>query len=635
MKNKNFRQAGKCLRGLLRPLAPLMRFYAAALTVFLAAKVVFAAWNGWTSRGLDTADALQVWLHGLPLDLSTTGYLAIPLWVALLAGVWLPSAAGGKRRRLQRWLCTAYAGFLGLLLAVVFVSDTLLYTFWDFKLDGTVFNYLDSPRGAAASVSTAFLVASVAAILAVAALLFCLFRAVLPAEKAEAKPSGLLRGARTAVLLLAGGLVFLGIRGGTGRSTANVGMVYFSENQYLNHCAVNPVFSIFYSLQKTAAFGDEFNYLPEARRAAVVQSLAYSTETVAAETWLKTPRPNVLVVIMEGCGANFVGAVGGAETVTPRLNQLAAEGIVFTQCYANSFRTDRGTVAILSGYPAFPDLSVMKIPAKSRTLPSIAASLKRVGYHTEFLYGGDKNFTNMNSYLLSTGYERTWGDTDFPPEVRRTHAWGVTDSIVFDRLFEMVTAYSPTRPWHTTLLTLASHEPWQVPYHRIPGDEVANSMAYLDACIGRFVDRLKSTPLWDNTLLVFVADHGIGWPAGMDASNPRRWHIPMIFAGGVLGRHCSVDLVCNQTDLAATLLGILGLEHGEFRFSRDVLSRTYTLPIAFHTWSEGLGVVDAAGCTVLNLKSGQVVYDTPEASPLRLERGKAYLQTIYDDLESR
>ena len=97
----------------------------------------------------------------------------------------------------------------------------------------------------------------------------------------------------------------------------------------------------------------------------------------------------------------------------------------------------------------------MKLPGKCGRLPSIAASLRRAGYATEFLYGGDINFTNTNGYLLSTGYERTYGETSFPASVRRTHDWGVTDRIAFDSLYARIVRYPTSRPWHLGFLTLA------------------------------------------------------------------------------------------------------------------------------------------------------------------------------------
>ncbi|MDO5751306.1 MAG: LTA synthase family protein, partial [Rothia sp. (in: high G+C Gram-positive bacteria)] len=404
---------------------------------------------------------------------------------------------------------------------------------------------------------------------------------VLPRQKEETR----FQICWTGVWLLAAGLIFLGIRGGVGRSTANVGMVYYSQRQFLNHAAVNPAFSLVSSSFKTRKYSQSFDFYPEAERARRFSTLHFNTRSVNSDTLLTTRRPNILLILMEGCGGTMVHAVDSLSDarITPNLNRLAEEGVVFTHCYANSFRTDRGTLTTLSGWPAYPDLSVMKVPSLTQKMPSIARTLRSAGYSARFLYGGDINFTNTHGYLLATGYEQALGDTYFPHTVRRTHAWGVTDHIVLDTLYHQVLRQPADRPWHIGCLTLSSHEPWKVPYHRIQGDERANAMAYLDDCIGHFIARLKQSPAWRNTLVILLPDHGINYPVGIEESNPRRSHIPIIWTGGAVKGHKVIDRLCNQSDLAATLLGQLGLDHSYFPLSRDVLSRSYTHPSAAHT----------------------------------------------------
>ena len=622
----------------------LLKYYLALVAIFVAAKLVFMTYNTAPTGDVGLTDVCAVVWHGLPLDLCTAAYLTAPLLLAWMVGLWVRVKRSALYYRL-------YAGVVAVVLALIFVADTCLYEYWDIKLDGTVFAYLSQPEGAFNSVSAGYAVGVVVAFAVTAALLWWIQSRILSggmAQRARSARSRLGRFAQrllenravcTALGLVVGGLLFLAIRGGVGKSTANVGMVYYSENIYLNHCAVNPAFSIVSSVFKTRDYAEMYNFYPEAERQQIFESLHYATAGTPREQLLRSQRPNVLIILMEGCGGVFVNAVDSLAdpAVTPHLNRLARQGVVFTRCYANSFRTDRGTVCTLSGYPAFPGVSVMKVPSKCERLPSIARSLRSVGYTTEFLYGGDINFTNTNGYLLATGYERTYGDKDFPADVRRTHDWGVTDSIAFDRLLSMVKAYPADRPWHTTFLTLASHEPWGVPYNRLPDDKIANSMAYLDHCIGRFIEALRRLPQWDNTLVILLPDHGINYPQGIGDENPRKSHIPMIWTGGAVCGPRRLDVLCNQTDLCATLLGQMGLPHDEFRFSRDVLADTYDRPSAVHVWSEGIGWTDTTGHTALNLVTDppRPMLETPAPSADRIRAAKAFLQTCHDDLGGR
>lgn len=604
----------------------LLTFYLALIALFVAAKPCFMWLQAEAVRGeLSLADVAAVVWHGLPLDIATAAYATAPVWLLLGIALWV---------RVPRILLIykVYVCFLAALISVIYVSDACLYGFWGIKLDGTVWNYLDSPGGALASVSAGYAMGVALALVAVGVAVFHVLRPLLP-RTLERVPRP---GYWTAAWILAGGLLFLGIRGGIGKSTANVGMVYFSDRQFLNHAAVNPAFSIVASLQKERDFAKEYDFFDEAERQRIMGMLHYNTQSIAPDTLLRTNRPNVLLILMEGCGGTFVHAIDPQSdpAVTPNLNRLAREGVVFTQCYANSFRTDRGTVSTLSGYPSFPDVSVMKMPSKCSRLPAIARTLRQAGYSTEFLYGGDINFTNTNGYLMATGYERTYGDTSFPAEARRTHDWGVTDRITFDSLYQRVQRYPQGRPWHLGFLTLASHEPWKVPYDRIKGDKVANAMAYLDDCIGKFIERFRKTPQWDNTLIILLPDHGIGYPEGITDVDERKSHIPLIWTGGAVKEPRIIDKICNQSDLAATLLGQLGLPHDDFKLSRDVLSRTYTHPSAVHTWSEGIYYKDHTGISVINLmtKPASLFKESPRPSKQRVNAAKAFLQTCYDNL---
>ena len=147
-----------------------------------------------------------------------------------------------------------------------------------------------------------------------------------------------------------------------------------------------------------------------------------------------------------------------------------------------------------------------------------------MGYDTEFLYGGDKNFTNMNSYFLATGYNRVLGDVDFPVSMRKTSPWGVCDHLMFDQLRQNIDRQPKNKPWFKTLLTLSSHEPWTVPYKRLD-DPMLNAFAYLDASLGKFMDQLRRSPEWKNTLVIILPDHGVSWPADINEFDTRKYHI--------------------------------------------------------------------------------------------------------------
>lgn len=604
-------------------IAYISLYFFTVLLIFILQKPLFMLYNGSIEKGFGFADYMQVMVHGASLDAATAGYLTAFPFLLVLISIWF-------RKFPLKKILYGYYILAAALISIIFVVDMALYTFWGFKLDASVFLYIDSPKEALASVSVGFILLRVLAILLLIALNSWVLLKITPSVLNATRK----RIAGTAGMLLLGGVLFIIIRGGVTESTSNIGQVYFSTEPFLNHSAVNPDFSLLSSMGKSQDFASEFNFFDEEKRAALFDGLYPTTDGDSIIQVLNTKRPNILIILMEGFGGAFVEPLGGLPDVTPHFNRLSKEGIFFTNCYANSFRTDRGTVCTFSGYLGLPTASVMKIPAKSRTLPAIAEGLSKAGYKTDFLYGGDINFTNMKSYLLSTGYQRLIANTDFSLAEQTSNAWGVNDDITFEYLYNQLRNRKEEGPWHTAFLTLSSHEPFEVPYHRLE-DKIPNAFAYTDECLGKFIDRLKQTPAWKDLLVICLPDHGFYYPREGSNAMPRFYHIPLLWLGGAVKQPMQVDKIMNQTDLAATLLGQLGLEHTAFTFSRNVLGSDYKYPFAFYSFNNGFSFRDSTGVTVFDNNSGSILFDEPEADESRLDKGKAILQTVYDDLGNR
>ena len=600
----------------------IVSFFFLLLILFVSQKPFFMLYNEMTEKDAGFVDMFQVMGHGMSLDATTAGYLTAFPFLLVLISIWL------KKFPLRKLLLPYYI-FASLLVAVVFVVDMGLYPFWGFKLDASIFLYLDSPKEAMASVSLGFILLRIVAMLLLTGLYAWLMVKVTP-KSLETMGR---KGWNTLGMLLMGGVLFVIIRGGVTESTSNVGQVYFSSNQFLNHSAVNPCFSLLSSMGKSKDFTSEFNFFEEEKRAEWFEGLYPTTDGDSITSVLDTNRPNILLILMEGFGGAFIEPLGGLPDVAPNLNRLSEEGVFFTRCYANSFRTDRGTVSALSGYLGLPTVSIMKVPTKSRTLPAISEELVKAGYHTDFLYGGDINFTNMKSYLLSKGYQQLTADTDFSLAEQRSNAWGVNDDITFEHLYNQLKDRKEG-PWMTTFLTLSSHEPFEVPSHRL-SEQIPNAFAFTDECFGTFIERLKQTPVWDNLLVICLPDHGFRYPRESVDRGGEFAHIPMLWLGGAVKQPLKVDCIMNQTDMAATLLAQLGLDHSMFSFSRNVLSDGYTYPFAFHAFGNGIAFRDSTGVSAYDTKADRISYEYPSPSEERLNRGKAILQTVYDDLGAR
>ena len=585
--------------------------------MFIVAKPLFMLCN-LEGHQVVVGDFLDVVAHGLTLDLSTALYvLIIPFFLTVISLYWCG-------RKVLTVVLDIYSAIMAIALSLAFVADTSLYKFWQFKLEASCLQYLETPTEAMASVSGGYLALRIVIWLVVALLIYMAYRATIgPLRTMRPLPlscksaaSGLL------ALLVFAPLFVIGIRGGLDESVTNIGQVYYSQNQFLNHSAVNPVFNFIDSMDKTGVEIVDYNFYSKEECQQLTDGL-YPTTSVDTDTLLNNPRPDVIIVLMESAGEVF------AEYM-PRLQQLKHEGISFDSCYANSWRTDRGTVCTYSGYPSFPTSSVMKMPSKTRMLPGLPASLLKEGYNTHYLYGGDINFTNMRSYLIAGGFETlTWKD-DYSLSEQRTAKWGVRDDITFKTLFQMAT--TAKSPYMIGFSTLSSHEPWDVPIKKYDEEE-PNAFYYLDQCIGHFVDSLKQTPQWKNTLIVLLPDHSIDFH-DIHQDSILRNRIPVVWIGGAVKAPRRIKTICNQTDLVATLLAQMHLSHDAFRWSRDVMSRSYCYPFAIHTYRNGFTVVDSTGFMVYDFDSNRIVADKSSDSQ-RLERmGKAILQVTTEDLKS-
>ena len=591
----------------------LIRFYLLTLLIFLAAKAVFMIANV-ADHAFTAADMVSVMWHGLTLDLSTSIYILLLPFLISMISLWWDHV-------ILRKILRGYYVFIALMLALAFVADTCLYPFWGFKLDASCLQYLETPVEARASVSGLYMTISLIVLITATCVFYRLYRLI---PFWESRPKHQPTATLGNILLIP--VFIIGIRGGLDESTTNVGQVYFSQNQFLNHAAVNPVFSFLSSFEKTASNIVDYDFFTEKECARLTQNL-YPTTSEATDSLLNTTRPNIVIVLMESAGDFLTKAM-------PNLRRLKQEGIDFTNCYGNTWRTDRGTVCTYSGYPSFPTSSVMKMPKKSSLLPGIASTLRQQGYKTSYLYGGDINFTNMRSYLIGTGWEQLKWKADYTAEEQSTAKWGVRDEITFNTLYEQICAIDTTASARYLFgySTLSSHEPWDVPVSKI-NDEVVNAFYYLDLCIGRFINKLKATPQWKNLLVVFLPDHSIDHKT-MDESNSLRNKIPMVWVGGAVKQPRKITQICNQTDLAATLLSQLQLPHDQFRWSRDVVSSSYRYPFAVHNYNNGFSIIDSTGFIAYDLDASRLV--TNESSDAaRLERiGKAILQATTADLKN-
>ena len=618
--------------------------YFVFVLLFIVQKPLFMLYHWDVFSVYDFSQWLNVIWYGLPHDLTCAGYVMALPFVLTLVDIWIP---GQWHVLFMRW----YLRLIIIPLLLIFFVDLELYSHWGFRIDSTALGFfLDNPVSA---IGYAPVWAIIVFPLVLAVLWWLLQKALIRFYSRDYEYpfdvpflNQLLR--RSAIAILLCGLLFVAIRGGVTTSTMNVGRVYFSQEMPLNQAATNPMFSFFSSLGKKD-LSKQYRFMSDEEaeeamldllRLGVNQgdSTANAFSPIDREL-LNTDRPNILLVLLESFNASACTAINpdADPRILPNVSRLYGEGIGFTNFFANSFRTDRGIVSILASYPGQPTYSVMKDQNKCNNMQHLSKRLNENGYSLQYIHGGDVDFTNQKGFLRSGNFIDIVRDTDFPI-TDRLSKWGVPDGIMFDYTFNLITseeALSETQPYFKVLQTLSSHEPFDVPFHRLD-NPYCNSAAYTDSCLGAFIDSLKVSPAWDNLLVMILPDHCYAkYPENLQNHELAHFRIPMVWTGGAVKSPRIISTIASQIDISATLLNQLGIDHDDFVFSKDIMDPK--LPhFAFYSFSDGFGFVTDS-CTYIqdNKHDGFALSDSHDPEGKAERWGKAYLQRLYDDLSER
>ncbi|MEO6683095.1 MAG: sulfatase-like hydrolase/transferase [Ginsengibacter sp.] len=603
---------------------PYLLYFLFWLLFFFASRTVFLMYESSLSATLNAGEILQTFYYGLRMDVSFAAYICIfPFFLFLIKSIFI--------RFPDRKIIKIYTNFLIVLLSFLVIADLELYKNWGFRMDATPLIYFKDPKEMAGTISSSpiFLLLIIWAVLSLL-FIYIYRRFFLPIV--EKKLTRIFIPDLLISLLLIG-VLFIPIRGGIQKIPMNLSDVYFSKKPFANHAAINLPWNISFSILNQHNEQNPFAYMPEEEAESLVHSL-YNSGPVESMSVLNSDTPNIIFIILESFTAKFIGHLGGVQGVTPQLDKIAREGLAFTNIYASGDRSEKGQIAILSGYPNQAITSIIKTPTKTKDLPSINQVLAKKGYTTSFTYGGELEFANIKSYLLNTGFDKLIDKYSFPIS-QRTTSWGVHDEYVFNRFSKELK--EEKEPFFATFFTLSSHEPYDVPLTHFKGKDLTtlfkNSMYYTDSLLGDFIQKSKQESWWNNTLIVLVSDHGHPLPGNDPNDKPSKFHIPLVFTGGALTKSGTVDQIGSQTDIVTTVLNQLNISSKEFPWGKDLLDAS-AKSFAFYSFNNGFGWVTPNGTATYDNVSG-LIYKDPNFDTTQLKFGKAYMQFSYQNFLDR
>lgn len=567
--------------------------------------------------------------HGLFLDLSIGGYFTIlPILLISVFGA-------TKHEKFVYKIIQIYTLFLLVINGFLIFLDAKLYQFWEIKLSAEPIKYIDTSGDSLSAIRVSdFLIPIASCVVLVSGFLF-FYKWLINKISLVKSNYSILNSILTFVI---GGLVFLPIRGGIDLypeirlgSPISTSAAYYSAFPACNHASLNPIWYSIYTFTlgskelKVEKFYDDLQVKTWTKELTIQKG---ETNYV-----LNSKQPNVVFIIVESLSANVFGPLGGNPACTPRLNEWSKKGLLFSNFYASSCRSDRGLSALITGVPSLPRNCVMEYPNRYAELPFIYKSLKSKDYTSSFFYGGDLNFVNFKSFFTDAKVDNIVGRNDYPTAEWKSK-WGVPDDKMLDYFYEHVD--KSKCPSFNSIFTLSSHHPYDIPAkYKFEGDNddarYSSSIYFTDSCLGRFLDKASTQKWWDNTLVIIVADHSVGQLSNTAPNMPNRFHIPMIWTGGALKneyRGTVNSTIGSQVDLAKTLCTQLDIDASQYVWGKNILSKK-AANYAFYSNGDFVGFVGDSTLCLYNYERKEVE-DSTGVHKYPFNPAKAYLQEVAD-----
>ena len=560
---------------IFRRIAVLALFYLAVLTAsrLLLIGIFF-------DRVSPTGGFGFILLQGLRFDIILLGLIFGP--VALVMP-WLHAFA--IPRRLGQWLVPVYVGTITALAFFVEASTSSFIGEFDSRPNYLFVEYLEHPREVLPTLFATNPVELVAFTLIAVLIAWVVAVWLRKDPRSDMRVSLLFCAMATPIIAI---IAVAMVRSTLDHRPVNASVAAFSQDSMVNQLPLNSPYTLMYALYERQRDTDRARIrygvmddeevlktiLTEARIAPGEQldpaapTLHYQKATRARKRPL-----NLVIVLEESLGAQFVGSLGGKD-LTPELDKLADQGIYFERLYATGVRSVRGIEALITCIPPTAQLSVVKLGVTQRNFFTLASLLERHDYQTSFIYGGESHFDNMRGFFLANGFHSVIDKNDYE-QPTFVGPWGVSDEDLFDQAHEVL-SNAGEQPFFSLVFTSSNHTPYAIPDDRveISSDEPRDAaIRYADHALGRFFDKARKQSYWENTVFLVVADHSVGINGGTLVPI-ERFRIPGLILGGTIepGR---VPGITSQIDFLPTLLSLIGLNSEHPCIGRDLTLPEY------------------------------------------------------------
>jgi len=548
---------------------PYILFLASlALSIWLLLRLILSLQVGWSQMSMP--ELASVFAVGLWFDVAALSYLLVP-W--LLVSALIPKRwSGAVWLTKLRW-ALAFVVMFSLLFGAV--SEFIFWQEFSTRFNFIAVDYLVYTHEVVGNIRESYPVPLI--LLAIA--LFVLFILFMLSKllRFEIKPHSLNR----KLSLVAAGVLLPVLS----YQFANVDQMQFSKNAYANELAGNGLFSFSAAARRNELDYDRFyKTIPQAQANAILKDNGLLRQAFASaiNSGQEVPdisniapfkrRPkNVVVIMVESLSADYMGSYGNKENLTPYLDKLAKESLVFDKVFATGTRTVRGLDALSIAIPPIPGQAIVHRP-DSDHLATLGEFLEAQQYSTFFMYGGYGVFDSMNSYFRGNDY-KVVDRTDFDKStIQSENVWGIDDESLFNNSLTMIDRMvKPSMPFFAHIMTTSNHRPFTFPEGKIdlPQGHRDGAVKYTDYAIGKLIENAKTKPWFKDTLFVIVADH-CSSAAGKTKLPVEKYHIPLFFYAPDLLPAGHYSRMVSQIDIAPTLLDILGAKGSQHFFGQSL-----------------------------------------------------------------
>jgi phosphoglycerol transferase MdoB-like AlkP superfamily enzyme len=546
------------------------------LVVLTLSRILLVTW--YWGRVEPTGGAWFIFLQGLRFDIALLGLLLGP---ALLAAPWVSG------RKTAVLLLRCYLATMVFLIVYLELGTIPFIDQYDTRPNYLYVEYLKYPAEILPMLMASygpFLVSETLLALVLAWLAWRLSGGTVTASSKVRLSSALLL---TPIIAL---LIVMMARSTLDHRPINPSTVAFSTDSMVNQLPMNSPYTLLYAVYEQhrdtrkgeAYYGamDDGEVLETVvQDAGLSARVDLQSESPTMHMQLATrqvARPlNLVIILQESLGAEFVGSLGGKD-LTPNLDALANEGIWFEQLYATGTRSARGIEAIISGFPPTSKRSTVKLAETQDDFFTFAGLLKNQGYQTSFIYGGEAHFDNMRRFFLNNGFQTVIDEKDYE-NPQFLGAWGVSDEDLYLRAHEQFSE-KDGQPFFSLVFTSSNHKPFDIPEGKVraisgPDGGRDTAVHYADYALGKYFELARLSSYYQNTVFLVVSDHN-SRVYGDQLVPIERFHIPGVILGNSIEPR-RIAGISSQIDLFPTLLSLIGVNGRHPAIGYDLTTPEY------------------------------------------------------------